>query len=224
MSAKDLRIFGAAGVVSFVFIVVAALVSPPLWEGPTTTTTAQELADFAFPHRGRILAALFLYGIAMGFFLWFAAGLWSLLRRSEPEPGAWSAVFAFGSAVLATLIIAAFVPAALGVYRPPDPEIAGLMYDLSFGLLALSGVPTALALGAYAVLVLRGAPLARWTAWVAIVGSATHVVIAGTFLFRTGFFSLEGDVTTWIPATFFAWILAASIAMLRASPTGDDGA
>jgi hypothetical protein len=56
---------------------------------------------------------------------------------------------------------------------------------------------------------------------VAIVGSATHVVIAASFLFRDGFFSLEGDVTTWVPATFFAWILAASIAMLRASPTSE---
>ena len=217
MDDRDSRIFGAAGVVSFVLIVVAALVSPPLWGGPDTTSTAQELADYAFPQRGRILAALFIYAVAMGFFMWFAAGLWAYLRRSEGGTGAWSALFAISAASLSTMIISAFAPAALGVYRPPEPETAGLMYDLSFGLLALSGIPTAVALGAYALLVFRRSSLPRWTAWVAIVGVVTHVVIAGSFFPRSGFFSLEGDVTVWVPASFFAWILAASVSLWRAS-------
>ena len=221
MTKKDVRIFGLAGVASFALIIIAAVISPPLWDGPTTTSTAEEVAAFVAPHRDRILLALFVYALGMGFFLWFTAGLWAWLRQSEPGAGPWSAAFALGVAVLATLIVAAFVPAALSVYRPPEPDIVGLMFDLSFGLLALSGVPTAVALGAYAVLVLRGAGLARWTAWVAIVGAATHVVIAGSFFPRSGFFSLQGAVIVWIPATFFAWILAASIALLRAQPSED---
>jgi hypothetical protein len=214
-------LFGAAGVISFVLIVVAALVSPPLWGGPSTTSSAQELADYAFPQRDRILAALFIYALAMGFFLLFAAGLWAWLRRSEKGPGGWSMTFALGVASASTMIIAAFAPAALAVYRPPSPLIAGLMYDLSFGLLAFSGIPTALFLAAYAVLVLRFESLKRWTAWVATVGAFTHIVIVGTFFCRSGFFSLEGDVIVWVPATFFAWILVAGVALYRAVPTPD---
>lgn len=30
------------------------------------------------------------------------------------------------------------------------------------------------------------------------------------------FLSLEGSVIVWVPATFFAWILAASAVLLRA--------
>ncbi|MDQ3985230.1 MAG: hypothetical protein M3280_01870 [Actinomycetota bacterium] len=195
--------------------------APPLWDAPTTTATADEVADFVSPYRGRILAAFFLYGIAMGLFLWFAAGLWSWLRQWEPQPNPLSAGFAFGAAVLVALVLAAFVPGALSVYRTPDPATTGLMFDMTFGLLALSGIPTALSLAAYASLVLRGAPLPRWTAWLAMVGAAAHVVIAGSFLPRSGFFSLEGDVVVWVPATFFAWILATSVALLQVATRSD---
>jgi hypothetical protein len=221
MTQKGLRIVGLAGLASFMLIIIATFVAPPLWDAPTTTASADEVADFVFPYRGRILASFFLFGIAMGSFLCFAAGLWSWLRQSEPEPRPLSASFAFGAVVLVALILAAFVPGALSVYRPPDPDTAGLLFDMTFGLLALSGIPTAVCLGAYAALVFRGAPLARWTAWLAIVGAAAHVVITGSFFPRTGFFSLEGDVIVWVPATFFAWILATSVALLRA-PTSRD--
>jgi len=35
-----------------------------------------------------------------------------------------------------------------------------------------------------------------------------------------GFLSLEGSVIVWVPATFFAWILATSVVMLRLEPSG----
>jgi hypothetical protein len=197
-------------------IVCATFVAPPFWDAPTTTGTAQDLADFAFPHRARILAAFFLFGIAMGLFLWFAAGLWSWLRQWESEPRPLSAVFGFGAVALTTLILAAFGPGSLALYRPPAPVTAGLLFDLTFALLAMSGIPTAICLGAYALLVWRGAPLPKWTAWVALVGAGAHLVIPGSFFARSGFFSLEGDVIVWVPATLFAWILAASVALLRA--------
>lgn len=60
----------------------------------------------------------------------------------------------------------------------------------------------------------------------ATVGAFTHIVIAGTFFFRSGFFSLEGDVIVWVPATFFVWILVAGVTcterlrQTRPSPAG----
>jgi hypothetical protein len=87
--------------------------------------------------------------------------------------------------------------------------------DLSFGLLAASGVPTAVACGAYATVVRRTRALPAWTAWIAVFAAAAHVLIAATFLFDSGFLSLEGQVITWIPATMFAWILGTSVALLR---------
>ena len=215
---RSLRTAGLTGLTSFALIILATFVAPPLWESPGTTATAQDVADFAFPHRGRILAGLFIYVISMGFFLWFAAALWSWFRLWEKEEQVLSATFAFGAVSLVTLILAAFAPASLAVYHPPDPDVAALLFELNFAVLALSGLPTAVCLGAYAALVLRGAPLPRWTALVAVVGALSHVVIIGSFFPKSGPFSLEGAVIVWVPATFFAWILAVGVACLRAAP------
>ena len=218
MTERAIRIVGLAGLASFDLIIVATFVAPPLWDAPPTSATASQVADFVAPYRSRILASLFLFGIAMGFFLWFAAGLGSWFRRSEPDPGPLSTTFAFGAVAMTVMILAAFAPASLSVYRPLAPATTGLLFDLTFGLLALSGIPTAVCLGAYAALVLRGAPLRRWTAWLALVGVVAHVIIPASFFPRSGFLSLEGDVIVWVPATLFAWILAASVSLLRASP------
>lgn len=152
----------------------------------------------------------------MGLFLCFTAGLWSWLRQTEPAPQPLSAAFAFGAIALAALILAAF--ATLGVlhYRPQQPAFAGSLADISFGLLALSGIPTAVCLGAYAALVFRRRCLPAWTGWLAVLGALTHVFIAASFMSHGGFLSLEGSVIIWVPATFFAWILAASVVLLRA--------
>ena len=95
-------------------------------------------------------------------------------------------------------------------YRAPEIAGARELYELCFGLLALSGVPTALALGAYGATVLRARPLPSLTGWVALVGAASHVLIAGSFLPTAGFFSLEGGVIGAVPVTLFTWLLVTS--------------
>jgi hypothetical protein len=57
--------------------------------------------------------------------------------------------------------------------------------------------------------------LPRWTAWLAIDAAVLHVLIAASFVSHGDFLSLEGSVIVWIPAFLFAWILAASVVMLR---------
>jgi hypothetical protein len=101
-------------------------------------------------------------------------------------------------------------------YRAPSVAVPRELYDLCFGLLAISGLPTALALGAYAAIVFGARPLPGWTAWVAVVGAAAHLLIAATFFFKSGFLSLEGGVIVAIPVTMFLWLLAASVCLLRA--------
>jgi hypothetical protein len=46
------------------------------------------------------------------------------------------------------------------------------------------------------------------------VGSLAHVVLLASFVVSEGFFSLEGQVITAIPATLFIWIVGTGIAML----------
>ena len=127
---------------------------------------------------------------------------------------------AVGLAAFAVILVAALIEP---LWSWPPTEASGAevaaaqeLRDLSFGVLALSGVPTAICLGAFALIVLRGHVLPRYTAWFAVVGAVAHVAILGTFFARTGFFSLEGFVIVAIPATMFFSLLATSVALVRA--------
>jgi len=204
---------GIAGIASFVLIVVAALIAPLWGMEPTGAANAAVAADIA-DNRDAILASLFVYSLAMGLFLPFAAGIWTRLRLAEPAPHLLAATFALAVAAMVALIFAGFAPIAVAAYRAPS-ALAVDLRDLSFGLLAVSGVPTAAALGSYAFVVLRTRCLDPWSAGMAAAGAIAHVVIAASFLFRTGFFSLEGGVIVAIPATLFAWLLLASVALVR---------
>jgi hypothetical protein len=211
------RIAGYAGVGAFVLLVAGALVAP-LWDAPDTTAPAAQVSSYFQEHRGQIIAALFLYSLGMGFFLVFAAGLWGLLRESEPGPGVVSAAFAFGAVALAALVLAGFVPYAVMAYRSLDPALAHPLRDLGFGLVAFSGIPTIVCMAAYAELVLRYRALPAWTGWLAAVGAVAHLVVVASFMKSSGFFSLEGEVIVAIPATLFGWILAAGFVLLRVRP------
>jgi hypothetical protein len=148
--------------------------------------------------------------------LWFVfgAGVWLRLRRvSGPESLA-TACFAFGFVGFVTLLLAGFTAFFVLVYRAADVGDPRLLYDLTFGLLAMSGAPTAIALGSYAVLVFRSGPLPRWTAWLGVVGAVAHVALLASFVVSEGFFSLEGQVISAFPATLFMWIIGTGIAML----------
>jgi hypothetical protein len=217
-STEDLttRLIALAGLTSFVLIVVAAFVAPPLWSAPGTHSSGARAAAYAREHRVGEIASLFMYTLAMGSFLCFAAGLWSRLRQIEPAPHPLSAAFALGAVALVVLILAAFATGGLLSYRAQGAEVAGVLADMTFALLALSGMPTAVCLGAYALLVLRYGSLPRWTAWLALLGADAHVLITAAFMSHDSFLSLEGSVRIWVPATFFAWILAASLALWRA--------
>jgi hypothetical protein len=224
MTTRLTRAIGLAGLASFVLIIVAALVARPLWSAPRTTASAVQVAAYAYDDRGRTIASLFIYCLAMGLFLCFAAGLWTWLRQSEPAPQPLAAAFAFGAVALVVLILAGFVPGGVLTYRPQAPAVAQALRDMTFGLLALSGIPTAVCLGAYAALVLRRGRLPQWTAWLAVLGAVAHVFIAASFVSQGGFLSLEGSVIIWVPGTFFAWILATSLVLLRTRPEVDQRA
>jgi hypothetical protein len=80
----------------------------------------------------------------------------------------------------------------------------------------MSGAPTAVALAAFCAIVVRSRLLPAYTAWVAAVAAAAHVVIVGSFIPESGFFSLQGGVIWAVPSLLFAWLLVTSAALVRA--------
>ncbi|HEY5052766.1 MAG TPA: hypothetical protein VII45_05090 [Solirubrobacterales bacterium] len=161
-----------------------------------------------------MLVAMVLNTTAVG--LWLVFGVWLWLREATGGESVLSACFLVGLVSFVTLLFAGFTAFFALAYRAPESSDPRLLYDLSFGLLAMSVIPTALALGSYAALVFRGGRLPGWTALVAAVAAPAHLVLIASLLVRSGFFSLEGGVTTAIPATLFAWIFGVSVAMITA--------
>ena len=217
-SSSPTRMIGWAGLLSFDLIVIASLVAPPLWNLPGTNATGRVVAAYTRQNATRITASLFIYSLAMGLFLCFVGGLWAWFRERDAAPRALSSIFGLAGVALVILILAGFVPIYLLGYRTEPASIASLLADLTFGLLALSGIPTAVCLGTYAALVIRYGGLPRWTAYVAATGAIAHVLITASFLSHGSFLSLESDVIVWVPAIFFVWILAASGVLFLGRP------
>ena len=188
---------------------------------PGTGASPSQIAGYVDVHRSALLVAMILSTIAVGLWLAFGVGVWAWLRGTRPA--AWSGLlvcFLVGLVSFVTLLLAGFTVAFVLFYRAPNAPDPRLLYDLAFGLLAMSGVPTALALGSYAAQVFGDNRLPSWSAWVAVVAALAHLVLLASFVIRSGFFSLQGGVIIAIPAVLFAWILATSIVLLRATIKG----
>jgi hypothetical protein len=208
-----IKLAGLAGVLSIALGIAGSIVDQ-MRTFPGTGATAGEVAGFVGAHRPALLLAMLLSTAAVGLWLLFGVGVWLWLRERTGSESVLSVCFLVGLVSFITLLFAGFTSFFVLVYRAGEVSDPRLLYDLAFGLLAMSGVPTALALGSYAAQVFRDSRLPRWTAWVAAVAALAHLALLASLLITSGFFSLEGGVIIAIPATLFAWILGTSVAMI----------
>jgi hypothetical protein len=210
------RAAGAAGVVGTTLGIIAAPILD-ITGSPGTSSTAAEITAALDEDRTRLLVGTLLSTAAISLWLVFGAGVWLRMRKATGAESLLSACFAFGLVGFVTLLFAGFTCFLVLLYRTPgNVADAQLLYDLSFGLLAMSGPPTAIALGAFAEAVYRTGGWPWWTAALAALGALTHVGLLASFVVKEGFFSLEGQIISAFPATLFIWILGTGVAMLRA--------
>lgn len=217
---KSTKLVGAIGVVGFIVPAVSGVLFAPTWDFPATGATANTITAYVVEHRDALLAGVILNSIGVTFWGLFGVGIWLRLRRAFGGESYASACFLFGVASFVTLLLAGFTCFLVLAYRAQEISDARLLYDVAFAMLAMSGLPTAVALGSYAWLTFRTGHLPTWTAVLAAVSAAAHVVLLASFVATGGFFSLEGQVISVVPATLFFWILGTGIAMLRDSSSG----
>ena len=176
---------------------------------PKGDASAQEIASYLTDsgnHTRNIIGA-YLWVLGGLAFLGFVAGLRSVLRRAEGDPGTLSNLV-FGAGVVFTAVwsvsAAAIASVAYAVEfsdaRVSNPDLVTVLPSLG-GLLLLLGGGFAgiLLLAATSILIFRTGVLPRWLAWLGIV-----VAIALVF-----------DVTYMNILPLVGWVLVASIAMLR---------
>jgi hypothetical protein len=113
------------------------------------------------------------------------------------------------------IAVGIWLPFSAGLWswmRAREPEPRALSAVFAFAAVAM----LVMIVSAF---VLKTKCLPRWTAVVAVPAALAHVFIAMSFLSHGALLSVEGSVIVWVPALLFAWLLAVSCAVLRASVT-----
>jgi hypothetical protein len=187
----------------------------PIWSFPGTRASGADITSWAAAQHGRLVVTMLFYTIGVTMWLAFGAALWSYLRDRLPAGSTLPIGFGAGLIGYVTLLLAGFTAFSLLLYRLPEGSIATLLYDLTFGLLAMSGMPTAMSLTFFAVAVYRHGMLPRFIAHIAVATAAAHVLLLVGFIAHAGPLSLEGFSITGIPALLWAWILTTALSMPR---------
>ncbi|WBP95173.1 hypothetical protein O6072_01145 [Mycolicibacterium neoaurum] len=208
------RVVRWAGVIGFV-LPALTLATYPIWMFPGTQIAGDQLARWSAGNHGRLTLTMMLNTVGVTTWLVFGAALYAVLRDRLPERSLLPACFAasFGGCVV--LLLSGFTAFNLLLYRDRSGEMSIMLYDLTFGLLAMSGMLTVVALGSYAAAVYGYRVMPRYTAHLALAGAVTHPLLLATFVVREGPLSLEGGSITAMPAFLFAWIIGTATAMPR---------
>lgn len=212
-SARVARWTGAIGFM----LPAATLVVYPIWSYPQTQTSGADVALWAATHHDRLVVTQLLNTVGVTLWFVFGAAVWTYLSGRLPARSTLPACFAASFIGCVILLLGGFTAFDLLLYRDHSAEVSTLLYDLTFGLLAMSGMPTVVALGSFAVAVYVHRVLPRYTAHLAIVAAAVHPLLLAAFIVEDGPLSLQGLSITAMPAFLFAWILGTALAMPRAA-------
>ena len=212
---------GLAGVTS-VLLTVIGQIARPIWTFPSTTATGDTIRAFVHEHRAALQFEMVLNASAVVLWIVFGCGVWLRIRPAAHERSILGPCVIAGVTSFVSLLLVGFVAFDVLVYHVPEASQARLLYDLVFGMLAMSGLPTAVALIGYAVAVYQRTTMPRRTAHLAAAAGAAHVLLLLSFVVPTGFFSLQGGVITAIPALLFAWIAYTGVAMIKFPPPTDE--
>lgn len=203
-----------AGTTTFILAAVA-LVAYATWSFPETQTSGTDVALWAAAHHDRLIVMQLLNTVSVAVWFIFGAAVWTYLDDRLSASSTLPRLFAASFFGCATLVLSGFTAFDLLLYRHHSAETTTLLYDVTFGLLAMSGMPTVVALGSFAIAVYVHRMLPRYTAHLAIAAAAIHPLLLAAFIVKTGPLSLQGFSITAMPAFLFAWILATALAMPR---------
>lgn len=219
------RVARWAGTLGFVLPALTLLVYP-IWCYPGTQTPPIEVARWAVAHHDRLVVSMLLNTLGVTLWLVFGAAVWSHLRDRLPMRSVLPTCFAVGFIGCVVLLLSGFAAFDLLLYRRRSADAASLLYDLTFGLLAMSGLPAVVALVAFAVAVYTRQVMARYTGHLAAAAALVHPQLLLAFVVDSGPLSLEGFSITAMPAFLFAWILGTALAMPRSGdgPPAGSGA
>lgn len=190
---------------------------PLLGDAPTVQATAEEVLRWATANRSMILASIFIWGASVAALFCFATGLWALLKKTEGENAVLSTL-GLGAAFTTFIIsVSGFLFLLALAYKAPDLDAATAktLSDLTLLSVALTGIPTALTLAPWLVVMRKSSlfpPVLRWLGYGVVV---LHVVSSAAFA-RSGMLSPSG-LGVWVaPPMYYLWVTMTGVFCLVA--------
>jgi hypothetical protein len=207
------RATGIAGILTTILLFTPIIAISTLGEPGFDASAAAAAEFFRAGDTAWVAAAGATAAIGMLAFVWFVAGLTTLLRRTESEP-AWRSTVALVSGVLVAAygVIDASWDAAFNRGDELNPAVAIFAFDLG----NLGFANAWIALGSFAMAtgwaLLTGRSLAAWWGWWVIAAGA------GLLAVRYAWESYAWTIPYFI---FWAWVLAIAIRLI-ARPSGSN--
>lgn len=212
---KGRALDAATGVVFAVLAVVSfALPGAP----PKADASTEKLVSFFHGHRGDVLAADFLLGLAALFFLWFLGSLRSYLRAGEGGAGRVSSA-AFGGGAVGIALILGSVAVVNGISfkiaQSGDANLLRGLFDVSNAIGTMSAFGFAVFFAAASCSAARSGALPPWAFWSGSVVAVLQLVSGIALFAKSGFFAI-GNAFGFI-ALFAAliWVAAVSVVMTQ---------
>jgi len=211
--------YGAAAGVAFAVIAVVSLLMVP--SPPHIDAGVRKIADYYANHRRSLLTSNMLFVVSALAFIWFLGHLRHVLQRAEGGVEALSPIVYGAGLVTAAVAMMGCLPGlvlAFAAHQPVvfnDNGIVRLLFDLN----SLMGSIGAMAAGLFAVsagwAMVRKELVGQWMGWIGLASAGLLWAsgIAGFYLstyspFWAGIMLISG-------LGFIAWVLVASIVMLR---------
>lgn len=211
---RQINVGMIAGITGIV-IATASNLLVPIWSMPSTSASGAHVARFVLDHQVAFRATLALDVVGVTLWMVFGGAVWLRLRRACTSDTLATSLFGVAFTGMVLLLMAGFTCALVLAYRVTDPAIAHVLYDMAFGLLAMSGMPAIIALTAFAFVAFTTKRLASRTAQLAVLTAAAHLLLLASLLIPRGVLSLEGPLITAVPALLFAWILSTALSLRR---------
>ena len=204
----------AAGIAFVVFAILAFIVGG---ETPKVGDPVEDVVSYYDGDRGQVLVASFLFAIALGLWIWFAGTLANNLReRGEGRVAA--TIIGAVATFTAIQFVATGLNAVLAysVAGSGETGVAKALFDLTWALDVLAGVPSAVFFIAASLGLRRTAMIPDWLSW-------AGVAVAALFCLRItnwasdGFWSPTGDYLFILVPLTLLWILVTSVMLVRAA-------
>jgi hypothetical protein len=210
------------------FVGLALGAAAVAFERPWPSTSAPDaFPAFLADARGAILAQSMLFVLSAAFFIVWVAALRGFMTAVEGGTGVISAT-ASGAGLLGYgLSIVGQGPQitlTLPAQSQIQPEMAAVLTDLGYAMITVANVPIAVMFAAIAVLTLRTGGFPRWLGWLALVASATELLLSMELVDPTGPLAPQGWLSYLLYVVPIAWLIPATVVMVRGASRYEDTA